>query len=87
MGPQQVAPAVVYLAHESCSLNGETLSVGRQSRSSVHGGDQGCTKKTDLELVAERIEEYGRRRLHGARQRRPEIDYFTNTSTLKRANT
>lgn len=26
MGPHQVAPAVVYLAHESCQLNGVTLS-------------------------------------------------------------
>ena len=34
MGPRQVAPAVVYLAHESCQLNGETLSAsgGRVGR-------------------------------------------------------
>ncbi|MGY9074193.1 MAG: SDR family NAD(P)-dependent oxidoreductase [Acidimicrobiales bacterium] len=34
MGPHQVAPAVVFLAHESCTLNGETLSAagGRVGR-------------------------------------------------------
>ncbi len=37
MGPQQVAPAVVYLAHRSCQLNGETLSAsgGRVGRAFI----------------------------------------------------
>ena len=59
MGPHQVAPAVVYLAHESCSLNGETLSAsgGRVGRAFM-----GVTKgiyEDDLtvESVADRIDE------------------------------
>ena len=40
LGPQQVAPAVVYLAHESCVLNGETLSAsgGRVGRAFIEQG-------------------------------------------------
>ena len=59
MGPQQVAPAVVYLAHESCSLNGETLSVsgGRVGRAFM-GVTKGVYEEDlTLESVAERIEE------------------------------
>ena len=59
MGPQQVAPAVVYLAHESCSLNGETLSAsgGRVGRAFM-GVTKGVYEEDlTLELVAERIEE------------------------------
>ncbi|MFT5530966.1 MAG: NAD(P)-dependent dehydrogenase (short-subunit alcohol dehydrogenase family) [Candidatus Poriferisodalaceae bacterium] len=59
MGPQQVAPAVVYLAHESCVLNGEVLSAagGRVARAFF-----GVTRGTydddlTLEKVAEQIAE------------------------------
>ena len=59
MGPQQVAPAVVYLAHESCSLNGETLSAsgGRVGRAFMGVTTGVYEEDLTLELVAERIEE------------------------------
>ncbi len=59
LGPQQVAPAVVYLAHESCSLNGETLSAsgGRVGRAFM-GVTKGIYEEDlTLESVAERIDE------------------------------
>ena len=59
MGPHQVAPAVVYLAHESCSLNGETLSAsgGRVGRAFM-GVTKGIYEDDlTLETVAERIDE------------------------------
>ena len=59
MGPHQVAPAVVYLAHESCSLNGETLSAsgGRVGRAFM-GVTKGIYEDDlTLEPVAERIDE------------------------------
>ena len=59
MGPRQVAPAVVYLAHESCSLNGETLSAsgGRVGRAFM-GVTKGVYEEDlTLESVAERIDE------------------------------
>lgn len=59
MGPHQVAPAVVYLAHRSCALSGETLSAagGRVGRAfmavtpGIYDGD------LTLETVAQRIDE------------------------------
>ncbi len=59
MGPHQVAPAVGYLAHESCSLNGETLSAsgGRVGRAFM-GVTKGIYEDDlTLETVAERIDE------------------------------
>jgi NAD(P)-dependent dehydrogenase (short-subunit alcohol dehydrogenase family) len=59
MGPHQVAPAVVYLAHRSCELTGETLSAsgGRVGRAFV-GVTRGIyDDELDLEMVADRIEE------------------------------
>ena len=59
MGPHQVAPAVVYLAHESCSLNGETLSAsgGRVGRAFM-GVTKGIYEdELTVESVAERINE------------------------------
>jgi NAD(P)-dependent dehydrogenase (short-subunit alcohol dehydrogenase family) len=59
MGPHQVAPAVAYLAHESCSLNGETLSAsgGRVGRAFM-GVTKGIYEDDlTLETVAERIDE------------------------------
>jgi len=59
MGPHQVAPAVVYLAHESCSLNGETLSAsgGRVGRAFM-GVTKGIYEdELTVESVAERIAE------------------------------
>ena len=59
LGPQQVAPAVVYLAHESCLLNGETLSAsgGRVGRAFM-GVTKGIYEEDlTLESVAERIDE------------------------------
>ena len=59
MGPHQVAPAVVYLAHESCSLNGETLSAsgGRVGRAFM-GVTKGIYEdELTVESVAERIDE------------------------------
>ena len=58
LGPQQVAPAVVYLAHETCALNGETLSAsgGRVARAFM-GVTKGIYEEDlTLESVAERIE-------------------------------
>ena len=58
-GPPQVAPAVAYLAHESCSLNGETLSAsgGRVGRAFM-GVTKGIYEDDlTLETVAERIDE------------------------------
>ena len=57
--PQQVAPAGAYLAHESCSLNGETLSAsgGRVGRAFM-GVTKGIYEEDlTLESVAERIDE------------------------------
>ena len=59
MGPHQVAPAVVYLAHESCSLNGETLSAsgGRVGRAFM-GVTKGIYEdELTVESVADRIDE------------------------------
>ena len=59
MGPHQVAPAVAYLAHESCSLNGETLSAsgGRVGRAFM-GVTKGIYEdELTVESVAERIDE------------------------------
>ena len=59
MGPHQVAPAVVYLAHESCSLNGETLSAsgGRVGRAFM-GVTKGIYEdELTVESVADRINE------------------------------
>ncbi len=59
MGPRQVAPAVVYLAHESCQLNGETLSAsgGRVGRAFM-GLTRGIyDKELTVEKVAARIDE------------------------------
>jgi NAD(P)-dependent dehydrogenase (short-subunit alcohol dehydrogenase family) len=40
MGPDMVAPAVAWLAHESCPLTGEMLvSLGGTRRASFHGGN------------------------------------------------
>ena len=59
MGPHQVAPAVVYLAHESCSLNGETLSASGGRVGRVFMGVTKGIYEDDLtlETVAERIDE------------------------------
>ena len=59
LGPQQVAPAVAYLAHESCLLNGETLSAsgGRVGRAFM-GLTKGIYEEDlSLESVAKRIDE------------------------------
>ena len=59
MGPHQVAPAVAYLAHESCSLNGETLSAsgGRVGRAFM-GVTKGIYEdELTVESVADRINE------------------------------
>jgi NAD(P)-dependent dehydrogenase (short-subunit alcohol dehydrogenase family) len=59
MGPQQVAPAVAYLAHESCSLNGETLSAsgGRVGRAFM-GVTKGIYEEDlTIESVAHRVDE------------------------------
>jgi NAD(P)-dependent dehydrogenase (short-subunit alcohol dehydrogenase family) len=59
MGPHQVAPAVAYLAHESCSLNGETLSAsgGRVGRAFM-GVTKGIYEEDlTIESVAHRVDE------------------------------
>lgn len=59
LGPHQVSPAVVYLAHESCQLNGETLSAsgGRVGRAFM-GVTKGIYEEDlTVESVAERIDE------------------------------
>lgn len=59
MGPQQVAPAVAYLAHESCLLNGETLSAsgGRVGRAFM-GVTKGIYEEDlTIESVAHRVDE------------------------------
>ena len=59
LGPQQVAPAVAYLAHESCLLNGETLSAsgGRVGRAFM-GVTKGIYEEDlSLESVVRRIDE------------------------------
>ena len=59
MGPQQVAPAVAYLAHESCLLNGETLSAsgGRVGRAFM-GVTKGIYEEDlTIESVAHRVNE------------------------------
>ena len=59
LGPQQVAPAVVYLAHESCQLNGETLSAsgGRVGRAFMGVTTGIYEEDLTVESVAERIDE------------------------------
>ncbi|MEM7325300.1 MAG: SDR family NAD(P)-dependent oxidoreductase [Actinomycetota bacterium] len=59
MGPHQVAPAVVYLAHRSCSLTGETLSAagGRVGRAFVAVTPGIYDEDLTLEDVAERIDQ------------------------------
>lgn len=59
MGPQQVAPAVAYLAHRSCRLNGETLSVagGRVARIFVAATPGMYADELTLEKVAAGIGE------------------------------
>jgi NAD(P)-dependent dehydrogenase (short-subunit alcohol dehydrogenase family) len=59
MGPHQVAPAVVYLAHRSCQLTGETLSVsgGRVGRIFVGTTPGIHSDELTPEVVADRIDE------------------------------
>lgn len=59
MGPHQVSPAVVYLAHRSCELTGETLSAsgGRVGRAFVGVTPGIYDDDLDLETVASRIDE------------------------------
>mgnify|MGYP002630365424 CR=1 FL=1 len=59
MGPHQVAPAVVYLAHRSCTLTGEMLSAsgGRVGRAFVAVTPGIYEEDLTLESVAERIGE------------------------------
>jgi NAD(P)-dependent dehydrogenase (short-subunit alcohol dehydrogenase family) len=59
MGPQQVAPAVAYLAHRSCSLTGETLSAsgGRVGRAFVGVTPGVYADDLTIEEVADRIDE------------------------------
>lgn len=59
MGPQQVAPAVVYLAHRSCSLTGETLSAsgGRVGRAFVGVTPGIYSEDLTVDEVADRIDE------------------------------
>jgi len=59
MGPQQVAPVAVFLAHESCRLNGETLSAagGRVGRAFMGMTRGFYDDNLTLETVASRIEE------------------------------
>lgn len=59
MGPHQVTPAVIYLAHESCPLRGETLSVagGRVARAFVAATQGIYSDGLSAELIAERIDE------------------------------
>ncbi|MFT7598351.1 MAG: hypothetical protein ACI8TP_001272, partial [Acidimicrobiales bacterium] len=59
MGPQQVAPVVVYLCHESCELTGETLSAfgGRVARTFVGVNPGIHDSNLTPETVADRIDE------------------------------
>lgn len=59
LGPQQVSPAVAYLAHESCRLNGEVLSAsgGRVARAFVAVTPGIHADHLTPEVVAERIDE------------------------------
>ena len=59
MGPQQVAPVVAYLAHESCPLNGEVLSAsgGRVARAFVAVTPGVWSDALTPEVVADRIGE------------------------------
>ena len=59
MGPHQVAPAVAYLAHRSCSLTGETLSAsgGRVGRAFVGVTPGIYADDLTIEEVAGRIDE------------------------------
>ncbi|MGI9616704.1 MAG: SDR family NAD(P)-dependent oxidoreductase [Acidimicrobiales bacterium] len=59
MGPHQVAPAVAYLAHRSCSLTGETLSAsgGRIGRAFVGVTPGMYSDDLTIEEVAGRIDE------------------------------
>lgn len=59
MGPHQVAPAVVYMAHESCSLTGETLTAigGRVGRVFVGVTPGIYSDNLTLETVASSIDE------------------------------
>ncbi len=58
MGPHQVSPAVLYLAHRSCSLNGEilTASGGRVGRVFVGVTPGIYDADLNVDVVAERIE-------------------------------
>jgi NAD(P)-dependent dehydrogenase (short-subunit alcohol dehydrogenase family) len=59
MGPHQVAPAVVFLAHRSCPLNGEilTASGGRVGRAFVGVTPGIYAEPLTPEIVAERLDE------------------------------
>ena len=59
MGPHQVAPVVVYLAHRSCSLTGETLSAsgGRAARIFVGATPGVFDRQLTVETVADRIDD------------------------------
>jgi hypothetical protein len=59
MGPEQVAPVVAYLAHESCPLNGEVLSAsgGRVARAFVAVTPGIWSDGLTPEVVAARIDE------------------------------
>ncbi len=59
LGPHQVAPAVAYLAHETCNLNGETLSVGggRVARTFMSVTRGIHESELSAEKIGERIED------------------------------
>lgn len=59
MGPQQVSPAVAYLAHRSCTLTGETLSAagGRVGRAFVGVTPGIYADDLTVEVVAAQIDE------------------------------
>lgn len=59
LGPHQVAPVVAYLAHRSCTLNGETLSAsgGRVGRVYVAVTRGIHDQALSPEIIAERIDD------------------------------
>jgi len=59
LGPQQVAPVVVYLCHESCELTGEVLSTagGRVGRVFMGATPGIVSDQLTAEEVADRIDE------------------------------
>lgn len=59
LGPQQVAPVVVYLCHESCELTGEVLSTagGRVGRVFMGATPGIVSDQLTTEEVADRIDE------------------------------